>query len=341
MIRNCAIAVLIFGSLSQSAGAQSPEPSKSPIRLLPNYVATDQPKDVPRRTEPRPGPVPPPLPMPRATMQPWEHLIIAADHLEAAGHQNEADELRERARRQKNAEQLSTEELRRELKRLKAELDALQNQLTPPQQIEIRLKVIEFSEERLRQAGVELPASLQTPLPRSGIVEDPASLLREIEDLEKQGLVKVLARPLMRTTSGRPASIMSGGEFPIPVPQGPKEKRIEWRPFGVRVQAVPSIVSDRKLRLEVQAEFSERDFNSVVTVDGKEIPGLTTRRLNTQVVLNAGEMLVLSNLRSTRSLTQADGSQQSESRDLMILLSADVVKSAGSSENPAPPPARN
>jgi pilus assembly protein CpaC len=125
------------------------------------------------------------------------------------------------------------------------------------------------------------------------------------------------------------------------VPEGPEEKRIEWRQFGVRLEAVPSIMSDRKLRLDVQTEFSERDFNSAVVVDGKEIPGLTTRRLNTQVELNAGEMLVLSNLRSTRSLTQADGNQQSETRELMILVTADVTQSAGSPDNPAPPPITN
>ena len=346
MIRCCAIAALIFGSLVQSAAAQppAPEPSKSPIRLLPNYIATDQPKDSRRQSEPRPGPVPLPLETPPATMPPWEHLMTAAEHLEAAGLKAEADELRERARRQKNKERLSTEQLRRELDRLRGKLDALQKQVANTQQIEIRLTMIEFFEERLREAGAELPALLRSVSARGGVVEDPAALLRQIDELRERGLLKVLAEPTLITTNGRPASMLIGGEFPIPVVSSSGEKKTDWREFGVRLEAIAHILHGRKLRLEVQPTISEPDFSPPQIPGGTEVPGLTTKRVNIAIETNAGETVVIGGLRSQRrdaSTRSPDGKARTETTQLFVLVTADIVQRGGSPDNPAPPPVRN
>ena len=344
MIRNYAIAGLILASLAHRAGAQSPEPLKSPIRLLPNYVATDQPKHAPRRSEPHPGPVPLPLETPPAAMPPWDHLMLAAEHLEAAGLKHEADELRARARRQQNEERLSTEDLRRELNRLRSEFEALQKQVAVSQQIEIRLKIVEFVEERLREASAELPALLESTSARGGVVEDPATLLRRIEELRERGLVKVLAEPTLITTNGRPASMRIGGEIPIPVVAPSGEKKTEWREFGVRVEAVAHMLDGRKLRLEVRPTISQPDFSSVVVVDGGAVPVISTRAVNAAVEMNAGETIVVGGMRTQRadaSTRSADGKQQTETRQLIVLVTADRLCRGGSAETPAPPPPRD
>lgn len=344
MNRCCAIAALIFGSLVQSAAAQppAPEPPKSPIRLLPNYIATDQPKDSPRRSEPRPGPVPLPLETPPAAMPPWEHLMTAAEHLEAAGLKHESEELRARARRWQNEEQISTNDLRRELNRLQAELDALEKQFAASKQIEIRLKVIEFSEDQVRAAAPQFLDALMAASADNGLLRNPADFLEQVSELKENGLVRILSDPVLITENGRPASIMTGGEFPVPVMSSSGDRRIEWREFGVRVEAVAKVMSSRRLRLDFQQSICRPDFSSTFAVHGGTVPVVTTRATKSSVEMNAGEMMLAGAMRSERTSRTADGKEETETSQLVILVTADFVRAARpTGDTQAPPPATN
>lgn len=121
-----------------------------------------------------------------------------------------------------------------------------------------------------------------------------------VDALRNESLLKILAEPKLVTTSGRPATILSGGEFPILVPQSLGTTTIEYREFGVRMEAVPVVLGNGRLRLDVAPEVSERDFSNAVTVDGFVVPGITTRRVNTQVEMRFGETLLIGGLISTR-----------------------------------------
>ena len=54
------------------------------------------------------------------------------------------------------------------------------------------------------------------------------------------------------------------------------------------------------MRLELQPEVSERDFSNAVEVNGLQVPGLTTRRVNTQVEMKFGQTLMIAGLISRR-----------------------------------------
>lgn len=118
--------------------------------------------------------------------------------------------------------------------------------------------------------------------------------------LQSEALAKILAEPVLVTTSGRPASMLSGGEFPILVPQSLGSVSIDWRDFGVRLEAVPVVLGNGRLRLDVAPEVSERDFSNAVSIDGFVVPGITVRRVNTQVEMRFGETLMIGGLISTR-----------------------------------------
>ncbi|REJ87550.1 MAG: hypothetical protein DWQ34_15955 [Planctomycetota bacterium] len=122
-----------------------------------------------------------------------------------------------------------------------------------------------------------------------------------IEAAQRKSLLKILAEPKLVTTSGRPASLLSGGEFPILVPQGLGTATIEWREFGVRMEAVPIVLGNGRLRLDIAPEVSERDFSNSVELQGTVVPGLTTRRVNTQVEMRFGDTLMIGGLISSRS----------------------------------------
>ena len=123
-----------------------------------------------------------------------------------------------------------------------------------------------------------------------------------LQALQTESLAKILAEPKLVTTSGRPATLLSGGEFPILVPQGVGTTSIEFREYGVRVEAVPVVLGNNRLRLDIAPEVSERDFASAVNVQGIQVPGLTTRRVNTGAELSFGETLMLGGLVSTRDV---------------------------------------
>jgi pilus assembly protein CpaC len=121
-----------------------------------------------------------------------------------------------------------------------------------------------------------------------------------VDALRNENLLKILAEPKVVTTSGRPATILSGGEFPILVPQSLGTVTIEWREYGVRMEAVPVVLGNGRLRLDVAPEVSERDFSNSATIQGMVVPGITTRRVNTQVEMHFGETLMIGGLISTR-----------------------------------------
>lgn len=339
MVWKSVVVLAGLGLICASANAQAPAPpSDSPVRLLPNYIATDAPKDGPRRSELRPppaAPVPYPVPAAAAAIAPWEHLMLAAGHLDAAGLKDEAARIRERATEQ-SGELDRLRQKMEELERLQAEVQALQAKVGQSQQIDIRVKLLEFSPERLRAEGLEFPGIVgdadtdAVPLDSASlagrVIKNPEKFEKQIQELRKKGLLRILGEPHLVTTNGRPASILVGGEFPVPVARGVDEKRVQWREFGLRLEAVATMLGGRKLRLEVQPEISERDFAHAVVVDGKTVPALTTRRINTQVELNAGEMLIISGLRSRRGPTQEAGTDEDETRELLVLVTADFVQ---------------
>ena len=127
-----------------------------------------------------------------------------------------------------------------------------------------------------------------------------------IEALKEESLLKILSEPELVTTNGRPATMLAGGEFPILVPQSLGTTTIEWREFGTRMEVVPIILGNGRLRLEVMPEVSERDFTNAVDVNGFTVPGLTTRRVNTQVEMRFGQTLMIAGLIATRQTAETD-----------------------------------
>ena len=133
-----------------------------------------------------------------------------------------------------------------------------------------------------------------------GIVDDNNIFQSFLDALKQERLLKILAEPTLNTTNGRPAQMLAGGEFPIVVPQSLGTTTIEWREFGVRMEAVPTILGAGRVRLELQPEVSERDFSNSVNINGFTVPGLTTRRVNTQVEMKFGQTYMLAGLLSLR-----------------------------------------
>jgi pilus assembly protein CpaC len=207
------------------------------------------------------------------------------------------------------------------------------------QQVMLKVKVMEVQRSKIRRLGInfyylnqdafltntvgQLSTVASTTLPFGGppgVSITPALLADSnfiggltnnssvfqsyVQALKEESLLKILAEPTLVATNGRPANLLSGGEFPILVPQSLGVIGIEWREFGVRLEAVPILLGNGRLRLELQPEVSERDFSNAVQVQGLTVPGLTSRRVNTQVEMRYGETFVLAGLIASRETAE-------------------------------------
>jgi pilus assembly protein CpaC len=119
-----------------------------------------------------------------------------------------------------------------------------------------------------------------------------------IKALQSRGLFQSLAEPNLVAQSGKEASFLAGGEFPIPVAQASGSNiaiSIQFKEFGIRLNFLPTIVGDR-IQLHVRPEVSTLDFNNAILLQGFRIPALSSRRAETDVELQNGQTFAIAGL---------------------------------------------
>ena len=127
-----------------------------------------------------------------------------------------------------------------------------------------------------------------------------------IQALETKGVLEVLAEPNVLATNGKQASFLAGGEYPYPVVQGVTggggtgAVTIQFKEFGVRLNFIPTITPRNTIHLQVAPEVSALDFTNGVTISGFTVPGLTVRRVKTDVELKEGQSFVIGGLLDNR-----------------------------------------
>ena len=126
-----------------------------------------------------------------------------------------------------------------------------------------------------------------------------------IQDLETKGVLQTLAEPDVMAKNGKQASFLAGGEFPYPVFQGGTgigtgAITIQFREFGVRLNFIPTITPQGTIRLQVAPEVSALDFANALTIQGFNIPALTTRKVKTEVELQDGQTFAIGGLLDKR-----------------------------------------
>ena len=118
-----------------------------------------------------------------------------------------------------------------------------------------------------------------------------------IRALSNRGLFQSLAEPNLVAESGKEASFLAGGEFPIPIAQGGTAGAIsvEFKEFGVRLNFTPTVIGDR-VHLKVRPEVSTLDFANGIVLQGFRIPALSTRRTETELELRDGQTFAIAGL---------------------------------------------
>ncbi|RMF11601.1 MAG: type II and III secretion system protein family protein [Alphaproteobacteria bacterium] len=174
-----------------------------------------------------------------------------------------------------------------------------------------------------------------------------------IDALETEGFLTVLAEPNLTALSGEKASFLAGGEFPIPVPQENGVITIDYRTFGVALTFTPTVLSDNSINLKVQPEVSQLSSAGAITLNGFNIPALTTRRAATTVELASGQSFAVAGLLQNnieRELTKFPGLGdipilgalfrsdrfQRQETELIIIVTPYVVRPVSGKRIPTP-----
>jgi pilus assembly protein CpaC len=116
-----------------------------------------------------------------------------------------------------------------------------------------------------------------------------------LEALETKGFVRTLAEPNLTALSGKPASFLAGGEYPIPVLQDGAVS-IEFKPFGVNMEFTPTVLQNDTINLELSAEVSSLDSSASVSTGSYTVSGTKTRKTSTTVELRDGESFAIAGL---------------------------------------------
>ena len=130
-----------------------------------------------------------------------------------------------------------------------------------------------------------------------GVLNNNSSVLGFLQLLRTEGLTKILAEPRVTTLSGRPATILSGGETPIILPTGVgAPPSVTYKDFGTKVNFLPIVLGNGKIHLEVRAELSQIDQATGVTLPGTSAPGFKVRSAAVTVQIEDGQTLAIGGL---------------------------------------------
>ncbi len=171
-----------------------------------------------------------------------------------------------------------------------------------------------FSPPAVRQATQTEQTFTLTDALNVFLFRPDLNLAATVRALQSKKLLEILAEPNVLAINGRPASFLAGGEFPYPTLQGGGaglgQVTIQFREFGVRISFLPTTTPRGTIRLQVTPEVSSLDYANSLTFQGFTIPGLSTRRVRTEIELGDGQSFAIGGLldnRVTESLSKIPG----------------------------------
>jgi len=125
-----------------------------------------------------------------------------------------------------------------------------------------------------------------------------------IDAAKNEGLAKILAEPTLTTMTGQQATVLAGGEFPVPVAQELGRTTVDYKEFGVALKFLPVVLDSGTISLKVNVNVSElAQDNGIVLgvptagVQTTEIagafvvPALVKRSATSSVELKSGQTM--------------------------------------------------
>lgn len=205
-------------------------------------------------------------------------------------------------------------------------------QIATPVQVNLRVRIAEVGRETMKQLGFNWQGLLSTsggttlgiaqgrnflgaPNPITGgtnFITDGNNFFGGlpignldinfmIDALEEEGVISVLAEPNLTTLSGEEASFLAGGEYPVPIFQR-EGISIQYKEFGVSLNFTPTVLDNGRINIHLSPEVSQLTSSGAITVQGLNIPALSTRKVETTIELGSGQSFAIAGLISNNGV---------------------------------------
>ena len=154
-----------------------------------------------------------------------------------------------------------------------------------PEQVMLKVRIIEVNRQIIKQLGVSLQALITEIDNRTsqlaiatqstygvngnalGGLTAAYSVLNGksgsgadgvLQAFEQTNLVRTLAEPNLTAVSGESAKFLAGGEFPVPVSEDNNGRvTVDFKQFGVGLGFTPVVLSSGRISLKISTEYSE------------------------------------------------------------------------------------
>ena len=195
-------------------------------------------------------------------------------------------------------------------------IDLLHVGLPDKKQIVCHVRVVDINKGSLSRLGVnwgaidysktppafvDQPWLLQTARGLLGQQKDGVynllSIGTQIDLLAQNNQARILSEPNLMVDDGGKATILVGGEIPVPMAQTGGAVTVDWKAYGVKLEIGPRILeSGNRISLDVAPEVSSLDAGNSVTIGGFVLPALRTRKASTTVTMTNGDTLIIGGL---------------------------------------------
>ena len=202
-------------------------------------------------------------------------------------------------------------------------------------QVMLKVNVSEVRRDIVKQLGIDLSASMNygtavvnfnntnpfTALGRplvgnnfgdaTAITKGLPTVSATMRAMESAGVVRTLAEPNLTAISGKSATFIAGGEFPIPAGYSCDPTthvcttQISYKKFGISLNFTPVVLSEGRISLRVMTEVSELANDNAITVtqaisstasNSITIPSIRTRRAETTLEIPSGGSMAMAGL---------------------------------------------
>ena len=179
-----------------------------------------------------------------------------------------------------------------------------QLQITMSTQVNLRVRIAEVSRNVSNKLGIKW-GSQGFVTGKLAFIDGLgwSNLSVMVDALATNGMISVLAEPNLTAISGEKASFLVGGEVPIPLIYGDTVS-IEYKPFGVRLDFKPTVLSPNRISLQIEPEVSTISQSTNVVMGDSSFPIFMTRKASTTIELASGQSFVLGGLLQSNDIEQ-------------------------------------
>jgi len=229
----------------------------------------------------------------------------------------------------------------------------------PAQQVSIAAKIVNVDENSVEQLGLkfgtnasnnkntnQLFMDLPLTIENSGNFTIAIAKLGnntlldlELSALEQEGRARIISNPHLITTNHQPALIESGQEIPYQEQTSSGATSTVFKKAVLSLKVTPEITQSKQVLLNLAVN---QDQVSTLTVNG--IPAITTQQIQTQILVNNNETIVLGGIyeESNNHVTEripfwgsipiigvlfTSKETQAERKELLIFVTPSIVSS--------------